>query len=147
MKSVSHSLFRCCMCVLILFVFIACGTPEPESQLTAHMDNIVSLVMENRTDAGQAAIALKQYVDDNINDIERLLDTLETQNSSQDDETKLNVDMIFRHTQIMDRIIQLEQEEPALMNDARIEQALKPLFDIFKDNEENEQEEGGKTNG
>ncbi len=131
MKRVSHSLLMYGFFALILFGFFACGTAGPELELTAHMDKIVSILKENRADAAQAAASLKQYIADNLADIKNLAKTLATKSSTQADESGVDIDMIFKHTQIIENIIQLEQEEPVLMNDSRIEQALKPLYEVF----------------
>ncbi|MBN1797157.1 MAG: hypothetical protein JW822_01180 [Spirochaetales bacterium] len=134
----SYSLLMCGFCTLILFGIFTCGAPAPELELTSHMDNIVSIIKEYRSDAASAASALEQYINNNLAEIKNLVKTLETRTSSQKDESELNVDMIFKHTRIIEGIMQLEEEEPALMNDARIEQALKPLFEVFKDTNKNE---------
>jgi hypothetical protein len=40
--------------------------------------------------------------------------------------------MIFEHTRLIDSLDQLEKNDPGLMNDPQVAEALKPLFEVFK---------------
>ena len=124
--------FLLIICALAVIIIFCCGAANPQTELTTHMEKIVSILKEHGDDTNQAASSLKEYVDNNLDTIKNIMTKIEENNASKPDKDKLDINLIFRHTEIIKNLKKLEQEKPALMNDQKVKEALKPLFEALK---------------
>ncbi|MEJ2663783.1 MAG: hypothetical protein P8107_07040 [Spirochaetia bacterium] len=131
MKRFSYSLYILIVGVFMLSI-VTCGSTDPRVELTSHIQKIVSILKQNHDDADKAATAVKAYVSDNLNEIKSLVGQIREMDSSADAGTKLDVRMVFVQTHLIDSIDKLEKDDPGLMNSSKVEEALKPLFEVFK---------------
>jgi Flp pilus assembly protein TadD len=131
MKRFAYSLFIGMFCALVLTI-AACGSQNPRMELTSYIDKIVSILKAHQNNAGQAAAALKDFVRDNLDRIGSLVTEIKKQSGSAEADKELDSAMIFEHTRLIDSLDQLEKNDPGLMNDPQVAEALKPLFEVFK---------------
>jgi Flp pilus assembly protein TadD len=131
MKRFAYSLFIGMFCALVLTI-AACGSQNPRMELTSYIDKIVSILKAHQNNAGQAAAALKDFVRDNLDRIGSLVAEIKKQSGSAEADQELDSAMIFEHTRLIDSLDQLEKNDPGLMNDPQVAEALKPLFEVFK---------------
>jgi uncharacterized membrane protein len=117
---------------LTVVVIFGCPEANPQTELTAHMERIVSILKEYQDDANKASSSLKDYINNNLASIKNIIAKIEEKSVAAEDKGKPDIKLIFRHTRIIKDLEALEQEKPLLMNDEKVKEALRPLFEVLK---------------
>ena len=113
----------------VAFLLAGCGEPAAEDKFLSHWEKIVSLVSENTADAAQAAETVKQYVEDNLEEMKTLGEQF-----GKNAEKKISEDPAFirRVMEVLDKINTLQEKNPELLGNAGLNQALTPLSDMMR---------------
>jgi hypothetical protein len=118
------------VCAIALTALVAgCGQAAPDEKYLSHMEKIVALLRDNKSDTGKAQAAVKSYLDANLPEMKTLLTQFGKEQSK-----KIGEDPVFlgRVLKLVDALNELAKTDKAFLDNPSVAQALEPLIALTK---------------